>query len=59
MNVNDRQFLIDLRDSSKICADELPNPDWKHAFHELAMAADRCDAMIARCINAESVENKQ
>jgi len=54
MNVNDRKFLMELRDRAEGYAEEVPNPHWKHAFNELAMAADRCDAMIARCSNAEA-----
>ncbi len=53
MNVKDRKFLMELRDRAEGFAKEIPNPHWKHAFNELAMAADRCDAMIARSSEAD------
>ncbi len=56
MNVNDRKFLMELRDRAEGYAKDVPNHHWKHAFNELAMAADRCDAMIARTCATEITE---
>ena len=45
----ERAFLIDLREEARSMA-ETPhmNPDWVHAYQDLAAAADKLDAMQAR-----------
>ena len=54
MNIHDRQYLQELREAAESYGKEVPNPHWKHAYIELAMAADRCDAIIARCTHTEN-----
>lgn len=44
-----RSFLIQLRDAARGMATENLNPDWARAYLALADAADRLDAMHARC----------
>lgn len=51
MDVKSRKFLQNLRLNAEEYADNLPNQHWKYAYIELAMAADHCDAVIARCSN--------
>ena len=48
MNINERQFLQELREAAESREKQVLNPHWKYAYIELAMAADRCDAIIAR-----------
>lgn len=48
MDIKSRKFLQNLRLSAEEYGDSLPNRHWQHAYIELAMAADRCDAIIAR-----------
>ena len=53
MDVKSRKFLQNLRLSAEEYGDNVPNRYWQHAYNELAMAADKCDAMIARCTDSE------
>ena len=55
MNINERQFLQELREAAENYGKQVPSPHWKWAYVELAKAADHCDAIIARCTNTESV----
>jgi len=57
MDITERKTLQDIRSASESYAIDVPNPHWQHAFTELAMAADRCDAMIARSTNSEADGN--
>jgi hypothetical protein len=48
MNPFTREELIDIRQkATKLCENDT-DPFWIEAYFELAMAADRLDAMIAR-----------
>lgn len=55
-DMQSRDFFIDLRDCAKVRRKKVHNSDWKYAFKELAMAADRCDALLARATNTETVK---
>ncbi len=55
MNVQSRKFLQNLRLNAEEYADNLLNRHWQHAYIELAMAADHCDAILARCSDTETV----
>lgn len=44
-----RQYLQELRDTAKGMAHGNLNPDWVRAYLDIADAADRLDAMEARC----------
>ncbi len=48
IDLGNRGFLQGLNETAKKHEREVPNPDWKNAYRELSMAADRLDAMIAR-----------
>ena len=43
-----REELQEIRKKAKKSAENVENPDWIYAYTQLAMAADRLDAMIAR-----------
>ena len=58
MNINERRFLQELREAAENYGKQVPNPHWKHAYIELAMAADRCDAIIARGTNTENTDRQ-
>lgn len=47
--IGDRGFLQELRDTAAGMAAGNLNPDWVRAYLALADAADRLDAMDARC----------
>ncbi len=49
ISITERLFMQELRDTAiGMCAGNL-NPDWVRAYEALADAADRLDAMQARC----------
>ena len=49
MLITERSFMQELRDTAKGMAIGNLNPDWVRAYEALADAADRLDAMQARC----------
>jgi len=51
----DRVSLTDIRESASMQIPLTVEPAWKEAFAELARAADRLDAMMARCFAEEEV----
>jgi len=44
-----RNNLIDLREAAEQMIVDGTSPSWKRAYEDLAAAADRLDAMKARC----------
>ena len=53
MDVQSRRFLQNLRLSAEEYGNNVPNRHWQHAYTELAMAADRCDAMLGRSTDSD------
>lgn len=53
-DIIERPFLQQLRDAANGMASGNLNPDWVRAYHSLADAADRLDAMQARCTIPET-----
>lgn len=47
-NLMDRETVQDVCEAAEAYRDNVDNEHWKDAFRELAMAADRVDAMLAR-----------
>ena len=47
--ITERAFMQELRDTANGMAVGNLNPDWVRAYEALADAADRLDAMQARC----------
>jgi hypothetical protein len=45
----EREELQDIRDKAVISAEGVPNNHWQRAYKQLADAADKLDAMMARC----------
>jgi hypothetical protein len=45
----DRETLQTIRETAKKQSNATPNPYWISAYDELALVADRLDAMLARC----------
>lgn len=53
IELNDREYLQDLRDAAEVKAQEVKCPLWIRAYLRLADAADCLDAMTARTIDKE------
>jgi hypothetical protein len=49
-DLNDRETLIDIRDSALSFENVVGNESWREAYRRLASAADHLDAMIARTL---------
>lgn len=55
----DRSFLCQLRERAmEMCSTPSLNPQWRRAYEDLAAAADKLDAMEARCSVLESTSGR-
>lgn len=56
LSITDRETLQDIRDAAESMVQPDANPLWAAAYLDLATAADRLDAMWARCILTSTLD---